>query len=430
MNQPTSAGEAHTDSYYAATSHPQTSFAALEGELEVDVCVIGAGFTGIASALTLAERGYSVAVLEQHRVGWGASGRNGGQMIGGISGEEEIARQLGPSVADQVWDIGYRGHEIIEERIDRYKIDCDLRHGYIDVAFKDRHMREFETHYAELQRRGFGDQVELVDAGQIQSVVGSEAYIGGLINRRNGHLHPLNLCIGEAEAAASLGVQIFEASPVESIEYGEPVIARTALGQVRAKSLILTGNAYNRLERGRLRGQVFPAGSYIIATEPLTESEVADINPQNLAVCDPNYVLDYFRLSADRRLLFGGRCNYSGRVPASISASIRPRMLKIYPQLEDKRIDYEWGGNIGIVVNRVPLLGRIESNVFYAMGYSGHGVNATHVAGEIMADAVEGRYQRLELFETISHMKIPFGQRFGSQMVALGMLYYRMKDLL
>ncbi len=422
--------QSHTRSYYAATVNDHTDYPRLEGEIRADVCVIGGGFSGVSTALTLAERGYSVVLVEQNKIGWGASGRNGGQMIGGITGEEKMLRDLGPDYADMIWDLGYRGHEIIEERVEKYNIQCDLKHGYIDVAYKPRHMRDFEAHYEELQRRGFGDMVRMVPQSEIEETVGSKVYIGGLINNRNGHIHPLNLCIGEARAAEKLGVSIFENSSVTEIVHGDKPLVKTNSGQVVADKVVLTGNAYNRLERKHIKGQVFPAGSYIIATEPLSEEEARQVNPQDMAICDPNSVVDYYRMSADRRLLFGGRCNYSGREPKSIRAWIEPRMLKVYPQLKGKRIDYEWGGNVGIIVNRVPLLGRIKPNVFYAMGYSGHGVNVTHVAGEIMADAVAGTFERLDVFEKISHFKIPLGQRLGSQMVALGMLYHRMKDLL
>jgi glycine/D-amino acid oxidase-like deaminating enzyme len=261
-------------------------------------------------------------------------------------------------------------------------------------------------------------------------VTATDAYIGGLINNRNGHVHPLNLCLGEAQAAVGLGAQIFEDSKVLDIQHGARPVVKTAQGQVTANSVLLAGNAYQRLEMKRLSGLVFPAGSFIIATEPLSVSEIADINPLDMAFCDPNYILDYFRLSADKRLLFGGRCNYSGRVPNSIKATIGPRMLKIFPQLKDKRIDYEWGGRIGVVVNRVPLIGRIEKNVYTAWGYSGHGVNMTHATGEIIADAIGGTMEKLDLFEKVKHRRIPFSQALGGQMVALGMMYFRMLDLL
>ena len=420
----------HCASYYAATANDQTRYATLAGGHKVDVCVVGAGFSGIATALTLSERGYKVAVVEANRVGWGASGRNGGQLIGGISGEHKLVAKYGDELADTLWAMRWRGHEIIHERVTKYAIQCDLKCGYLDVAIKPRHMRALEAEYGELQRRQFPHACRLVEKKQMAEVLGTDAYIGGLINHYNGHLHPLNLCKGEAAAAVALGAEIFEQSPVTRIEHASRPRVHTAGGHVEAEAVVLAGNAYHRLERTRLSGLVFPAGSYIVATEPLHEDLARQINPLDLAVCDPNAVLDYFRLSADRRLLFGGRCNYSGREPADIKGSIVPRMLKILPQLKGKRIDYAWGGNIGIVVNRIPLLGRVSPTVFYTQGYSGHGVNFTHVAGEIMADAVGGTMERLDLFEKIKHWRIPFGQAAGSQMVALGMLYYRLKDWL
>jgi glycine/D-amino acid oxidase-like deaminating enzyme len=421
----------YPDSYYAATRNSDYVYPSLQGELEVDVCVCGGGFTGIATAISLVERGYSVAVLEQHRIGWGASGRNGGQFIGGFSGDGEMLRQLGPGAADLLWDIGWRGNAIIAERVAKYGIDCDLKYGYMDVALKPRHMRQFERYHDELLQRGFADSVRMVSCEEMPSVIGSDAYIGGLINRRSGHLHPLNLCLGEARAAREQGVHLFERSEAVGIrETGSRVLVSTGSGRVNAGAVVLAGNAYQQLEVTKLRGQVFPAGSYIIATEPLSEAEAAEINPLDMAFCDPNHVLDYFRLSADRRMLFGGRCNYSGREPKSIRASIEPRMHSIFPQLRDKRVEYEWGGNIGIVPNRVPLLGRLGDKLYYALGYSGHGVNMTHASGEILAEAIAGNTRELELFERVKHPRIPFGKALGSQMLALGMLYYRLLDLL
>jgi len=420
----------HCRSYYAATQRPATRYPALQGAQRSDVCVIGAGFTGIATALSLAERGYQVTVLEANRVGWGASGRNGGQLIGGISGEQRLLRGQGEEVAEAIWRMRWRGHEIIHQRVQRYGIDCDLKRGYLDVAIKPRHMRAFQDEAEALARRGFPHPFSLIQQSELRDLLGTDAYIGGLLNCYNGHLHPLNLCAGEAVAAAGLGARIFEQSPVLHIEHGSRPRVLTAEGEVSADAVVLAGNAYHALERRKLSGLLFPAGSYIVATEPLSESAAIAINPQDLAVCDPNYVLDYFRLSAERRLLFGGRCNYSGREPANIRASIVPRMLKIFPGLRGTRIDFAWGGNIGIVVNRVPMLGRLSANVFYAQGYSGHGVNFSHVAGEIMADAVGGTLERLDLFERIGHWRFPLGQRLGSELVALGMLYYRLRDWL
>ncbi|MFT4518369.1 MAG: gamma-glutamylputrescine oxidase [Halioglobus sp.] len=422
--------EPHCPSYYAATRNDHTQYPKLQGETRCDVCVIGAGFTGIATALTLVERGYKVTVLEQNAVGWGASGRNGGQIIGGMAGEDALHKFWGEQHADALFELGYRGNDIIAQRVAKYGIDCDLKYGYIDVAVKPRHLVQQKEWFEALCERGMESQLRLVGASELPGVLGTDQYLGGMINNRNAHVHPLNLCLGEARAAASLGVAIHERSEVTDIVHGAQPLVRTAQGSVRANFVVLAGNAYNQLEPGKLSGRIFPAGTYILATEPLSDEEVAQINPLDLAVCDQNEVLDYFRLSADKRMLFGGRCNYSGREPASIEKTMSPRLRKIYPRLASKRIDYAWGGKIGIVLNRIPVMGRIGDNVFYSLGYSGHGMNMTHVCGEILADSIAGTFERLDVFSKVPHLKLPFGEKVGGQMVAMGMLYYRLRDLL
>jgi len=419
--------EEHTGSYYAATRNDLTTYAELNGEVETEVCVIGGGFTGIATALTLVERGHRVVVLEQNRVSWGASGRNGGQLIHGLGGSSRLSEFLNDA---QLWALHYRGNDIIHSRVARYDIDCDLKAGYVEVALKQRQMAGLEADYEAHQARGLGDHLRLLDEAEVSALIGTEAYVGGMTNDLNGHLHPLNLCLGEARAAVEQGALLFEQSEALEIEHGATVRVRTAQGCVVAKKVLIAGNAYHRLERRRLSGLVFPAGSFIIATEPLEDDEIARINPQDLAVCDLNNVLDYFRLSADKRMLFGGRCNYSGREPRSVEASMRPRMLRIYPELAGKRIDFRWGGNLGIVIKRVPLLGRLSDNVYYSMGYSGHGVAPTHIAAELVVRAMEGDTEILEAYEKIHHHRVPLGQWFGNQIIALGMLYYRFRDSL
>ena len=425
MNYP----DSHCSSYYAATSNETLEYPPLRTDVRTDVCVIGAGFTGIATALTLAERGYNVTVLEQNKVGWGASGRSGGQMIGGLPGEASLKKRWGDTHADTVFELGYRGHAIIAQRVQQYGIDCDLKYGYIDVALRPRHLEQQKRWHEELCGRGMEDHLRLVAADELPDVLGTDKYLGGLINNRNGHLHPLNLCLGEARAAAGLGVSIYEGTEVTGIEHGSSPVVATRQGRVNADFVVLAGNAYHHLEPDRLSGLVFPSGTYILATEPLTEAEVAQINPLDLAVCDQNQVLDYFRLSADRRLLFGGGCNYSGREPRSIEKVMAPRLRRIYPQLGHKRIDYAWGGKVGVVVNRTPLLGRIGENIFYAQGYSGHGVSLSHACGEVMADAVAGTFGRMDIFSQVPHRRIPFGPAVGGYAVALGMLYLRLLDL-
>jgi len=420
----------HTNSYYAATVNEVTDYPVLEGSKSVDVCVVGAGFTGVSTALTLAERGYSVALVEANRVGWGASGRNGGQLINGISGLEKIGKKHGDGIADMLWDLKWRGNDIVYDRVEKYGIECDLKSGFLEVATKPSHLKYFEEFVEERERHKFPYKYETWDREKTREMVGSGAFHGGFVCFRDGHLHPLNLCIGEARAAHDLGVQIFEQSPVTGIEHGARPKVNTAVGSVEADSVVLAGNAYGQFEPRHLSNLVFPAGSYIIGTEPLSEDVVNEINPLDVAVCDTNEVVDYYRLSADKRLLYGGACNYSGRDPASIKAYILPRMLKVYPKLKDVRIDFEWGGKIGIVLNRIPALGRINGNIYYCQGYSGHGVNATHIMSEIVADAIGGTMEKFDLFADIKHFRIPGSQWVGNQIIALGMLYYRVKDLL
>lgn len=419
----------HTGSYYAATLNQPTNYPSLKGEQIADVCVIGAGFTGVSTALHLAERGYNVHVVEANRVGWGASGRNGGQMIGGISGESTLASSLGKNIEQLVWDMRWAGHEIIRERVATYGIQCDLKTGYLDVAIKKRHLDSFKKDLDALEKFDFPHEFRMLSKAETADTIGTDAYIGALLNMGNGHVHPLNLCIGEALAAESVGATFYEQSPVLNIEHGNKPKVITTYGSVSADFVVLAGNAYHFLER-KLRGILFPVHSFILATEPLPEDLVEFVNPKDLAVCDPNFVLEYFRLSADKRLLFGGRCNYSGSDPKVIRRNLLPRMLKIYPELTDVKIDYAWGGTIGVTVNRVPQLGRLSPNIFYSQGYSGHGVNVTHLAGQIMADAVAGTFERFDLFANIKPVRIPGAYTFGKQMVALGMFYYQLKDRL
>lgn len=424
-----SQAQAHTGSYYAVSVNTVTNFAPLEGAKRADVCVVGAGFTGLSTALCLAERGYNVHVVEANKVGWGASGRNGGQIIGGISGEERLVKQHGQGVREMIWDMRWAGHNIIRERVQKYAIECDLKYGYLDVAIKARHLRDLHADEERLAAHNFPFEFKMLSKAETQETIGTDAYIGALMNMGNGHLHPLNLCVGEAYAAVSQGVTIYEQSPVLTIDKGSRPEVITRQGSVSADFVVIAGNAYHLLEK-KLRGIMFPVHSFIIATEPLDEDLVKTVNPQDLAVCDQNFVLEYFRLSADKRLLFGGRCNYFGSDPEVIEKQLRPRMLKIYPGLAATKIDFAWGGRIGVPLNRVPQLGRISANVFYCQGYSGHGVNVTHLAGQIMADAVAGTFERFDIFASVKPFVVPGAHTFSRPMVALGMLFYQLKDRL
>jgi glycine/D-amino acid oxidase-like deaminating enzyme len=383
----------HTGSYYAATANEVTDFSPLTGDQDADVCVIGAGFTGIATALTLSERGYNVHVVEANKVGWGASGRNGGQMISGVAGEKRFSKQIDDEMN---WHLRWRGHEIIRERVEKYDIQCDLKYGYVDVAIKPRHLREFEEDFEQLQKHNCPFEYRMLDRDETHETTGTDKYLGAMLNMGNGRARPRVI---------------------------------TEQGSVTADHVVIAGNAYHFVEKS-LRGIMFPVNSFIIATEPLSEQQQATVNPKDLAICDPNFVLQYYRLSADKRLLFGARINYFGDDPAYIERHHKPLLLRLYPQLEGISIDYAWGGTIGVPIHRVPQLGRVAPNVFYSQGYSGHGVNVTHLAGEIMADAVAGTMERFDVFANVKPIRFPGAHTFRKPLVALGVLYHQIRDKL
>ena len=421
-------------SYYAASAHPAPDFAPLDGDHSTDVCIIGGGLTGINTAIELADRGLSVTVLEQNRVGWGASGRNGGQVTGSLSGDAAMAREfrrvLGAQTDDYIWNLRWRGHAIIKARVARFGIACDLKHGHIQTATKAAHIPELRAMYDTAQARGMGSEVEWVEGAALRAVVDSPLYPAGLINRRNMHLHPLNLVRGEATAAASLGVRLHEGTRVTGITDGPRPLVETATGQVSAGRVLLAGNAYHRLAMGPMRGALFPASLGIVATDPLDEATAQAINPQDLAIYDNRFVLDYHRLSADRRLIFGGGTNYSGRSSRDIAAELRPAIIATYPRLRDVKIAYQWSGQAGIIINRIPHLGRVSPNIFYAEGYSGHGIATSHIVAEIMGHALTGDSQEFEVFEQVRHLRLPFGTWAGHQALALGMWYFKMREKL
>ena len=423
----------HTASYYAASSLPQPDHPVLQGELVADVCVVGGGFSGLNTALELAERGMSVVLLEANKIGWGASGRNGGQLIRGVGhGLEQFEGIIGKDGVRQMKLMGLEAVEIVRQRVERFDIACDLTWGYCDLANKPRDLQGFAEEAQELRDLGYRHETRLLQANEVHSVVGSDRYVGGFVDMGSGHLHPLNLALGEAAAAAQLGVKLFEHCAVTRIDYGPEVRVHTAQGSVRAKSLVLGCNAYLKDLNPQLSGKVLPAGSYIIATEPLSEAQAHALLPQNMAVCDQRVALDYYRLSADRRLLFGGACHYSGRDPQDIAAYMRPKMLDVFPHLKDVKIDYQWGGMIGIGANRLPQIGRLpaQPNVYYAQAYSGHGLNATHLAGRLLAEAISGQHSDgFDLFAKVPHITFPGGKYLRSPLLALGMLWHRLKEL-
>jgi gamma-glutamylputrescine oxidase len=421
---------AYPASYYAATAHPAPARPPLAGEVTAEVCVVGAGFTGLSAALELAERGHRVVILEAAKVGWGASGRNGGQIVNGVNASlETIGRRYGAETAGFVATMVQEGGRIIRDRVARYGIACDLKDGNLFAAFTAKQMRALEAKQALWRRHGH-DSFELLDKAGLARHVATDAYLGGMLDRAGGHLHPLNLALGEAAAFERFGGTIHEATPVVRVESGaaRPVI-HTARGAVRAEAVILAGNAYLGRVVPELENRVMPFSTQIMATEPLGARGRA-LLPSDVCVEDVRYVLDYYRLSAEGRLLWGGGTVYGGADPADIRAKLMPNLLRIFPQLRGVRIDHAWSGNCAIAFSRVPQLGRIGPSVYFAQGYSGHGVVGSHLFGRILAEAVHGDRARFNIFASLPWIPFPGGRRFAVPYSVLGAWWYGLRDRL
>jgi len=422
--------EGHIDSYYAATANPAPRRPQLEGELTVDVCVVGGGLSGCSTALHLAERGYRVALLEGRRIAWGASGRSGGQAIAGFaSSQDTLAEQVGLDAARRMWDVSVEAVELLKDRIRRHSIDCDLHWGQMHVAVKPRHVTELKAWQQEMTGTYAYSGTRWLERDEVREWIASDRYLGGLYDPRSGHLHPLNYTLGLATAAEAAGVRIFENSQVTGIDRADPANVATATGRVRARHVAICCNAWIDDLVPELRSRIMPVGTYIVATQSLGEARMRALLREPIAVSDVNWVLDYFRPSADHRLLFGGRVSYSGLDPRNTGAATQQRMIRVFPQLADTKIEYAWGGFVDITMSRAPDFGRLAPNIYYLQGFSGHGIALTGMAGKLIAEAIAGQAERFDLFTRLEHRNFPGGERLRTPLLVLAMLWFRMKDL-
>ena len=420
----------HTPSYYAATRHDQRDRPSLAGELRADVCVVGAGFTGISAALHLVEAGYSVVVLEAARIGFGASGRNGGQLVNSYSRDiDVIERNYGPVIGSAIGHMAFEGANIIRQRIGMYAIDCDFREGGIFASFSAKQMHELEAQKKLWERFGHED-TELLDRERIRDEIQSDVYCGGMLDRKGGHVHPLNLLLGEAAAVEKQGGKIFEDSRVVRLERNSKPVVFTDNGSVMADYVLLAGNAYMGYLIPELAAKSMPCGTQIVATEPLDAAVAKALIPNRHCVEDCNYKLDYFRVTADNRLLYGGGVTYGGGDPASIERFLRPHVERTFPQLRGVRFEYTWGGDFLLTMSRLPQLGRLTDTIYYAQGYSGHGVTTTHLAGRLIAEALKGTAERFDAFASLKHFPFPGGRLLRAPYTAMGALYYGLRDRL
>jgi gamma-glutamylputrescine oxidase len=425
------AQQPHVNSYYVATAADWPLHPALQSDASFDVCVVGGGLAGLSTALNLAEKGFKVALLEASRIGFGASGRNGGQVISGFSCDMDTIRtQVGDDYARAFWQMSVEAVDLIDQRVARHAIDCDWTRGYCSVAIKPRHLRALEAWQREAEQRyGYG-HYQAWNRTQLQSQVGSERYLGGLFDPLAGHLHPLNYTLGLARAAEAAGVAIFENTPVSAIVRSARPQVVTAGGRIDCQNLVLACNAYIGTLVPELATRIMPVGTYVIATEPLGVARAESLIANNMAVCDTNFVLDYYRRSADHRLLFGGKVSYSGREPRHLAQAMRHDMLRVYPQLADVAVEYAWGGFVDITMNRAPDFGRLDRGIYYLQGFSGHGVNITGIAGQLLAEAIALENTRFEIFSRLRHRPFPGGAWLRTPALVLGMLYYRLMDVL
>lgn len=424
----------HVRSWYAATANRDLRFPSLDGDQRCDVLVVGGGYTGLSTAIELRERGLDVVLVEAQRVGWGASGRNGGQAVTGFNKDiSTIAGWVGRDDARKLWDMSEEAKSLLQQRIDRYGIDCDLRWGYVLGALKRRHMEELEAHLGEWDGLGY-HQGRLLSRTEIRALVDAPGYVGGLLDSGSGQLHPLNYALGLADAARSLGVRIFEDTPVTRLDQASPAVATTPKGRITADFVALCGNAYlpslsADVDR-TIRSRVMPVGTYIIATEPLGEALAQQTVPSGFAVADINFVLNYYRLSHDGRMLFGGGVSYSGYEPRRLAESMRRTMARTLPRLAGKKVEFCWGGHVGITMNRTPHFGRLAPHIFFAQGFSGHGVLLTGMAGRVMAEAIRGQADRFDVFARIPHQPFPGGRVLRMPALVLAMAWYRLRDLI
>ncbi|SFT61322.1 NAD(P)/FAD-dependent oxidoreductase [Sedimentitalea nanhaiensis] len=417
-------------SWYAATAQTLDEFSPLRGEIRADVCVVGAGYTGLSTALHLAEAGLDVVLLDAHRVGFGASGRNGGQLGSGQRMDQDgLEALMGQAEAGKLWQLAEDAKTLVKGLIARHDIDCDLKPGVAHTGFNARDVAELHSYADHLQTHYNYDLIETLDETACHDLCPSPAYRGGTLDMGAAHLHPLNYALGLARAAVAAGVRIFENSHVHHINEGDPATVQTDTGRVIADHVVLACNGYLGGLNRRVAARVMPINNFIVATEPL--GDAADrVLARDVAVADTKFVVNYFRLSADRRLLFGGGETYGYTFPSDIAAVVRKPMLQIYPHLADVRIDYAWGGTLGITMKRMPFLARLGPNMLSASGYSGHGVGTATHAGQLMALAILGQAEGFDTLARVPAPTFPGGAALRSPLLVLAMTWYALRDRL
>jgi len=419
------------NSYYLATVPTDRQFAPLQGSDSCDVCIVGAGLAGLSAAIDLRRAGLDVVVLEGMQVGWGASGRNGGQALAGLACDMSVVQgQLGREAARAVWDMTVEAVQLIHERRKEFAIECQWQDGFIAAAIGPRKARELHAWVEELERDfGYGG-VRLIEGAPVRQWIDSARYQALAYDPRGGHLHPLLYTQALARAAAGLGARIHERSRALRLERGASPIVHTERGAIGCRHVLLAGNVYLEGLARELSNRIMPVGTFIAASARLEAERARALIPSRAAVCDTQFVLEYFRLSADDRLLFGGRVSYSTVAPLHLAAAMRRRMVKVFPQLDDAPVEYSWGGFVDITMNRAPDFGRIGPNIYYVQGFSGHGLALSGLAGRLAAEAIGGTAARFDVFARLRHHVFPGGRMLRTPALILATAWYRLRDVL
>ncbi|MEP5569270.1 MAG: FAD-binding oxidoreductase [Halioglobus sp.] len=421
----------HVDSWYAASANQQLSFEPLKGEISADVCIIGGGYTGLSTAIHLRKAGYSVALLEANKIGWGASGRNGGHVGTGQRADQETLEKLvGLDHAKALWGLGLEAVDTVCGLIDEFQVDCELKTGNLHVASKAKEQPWLIEEAEHLQKVYDYQQIRYVDSAELAEMTSGQGFHGGVLDEGSRHLHPLNYALGLAKAADGLGAMLHEGSRVQSYTEGHEVCVNTDSGTVKSKYLVLACNGYLEKLEPRTAGRIMPINNYMLATEPLSEELARNLIRDDASMSDSLFVIDYWKLSADNRLLFGGGESYTRKFPADIGSFVRKYMLRIYPELANTSIEYGWGGTLAITLNRMPDFGRLSSQVFYAHGYSGHGVPTATMAGKLLAEVIAGSAERFDVMAKVPSKTFPGGTLLRWPGLVAGMLFYSLRDRL
>ncbi len=416
-------------SWYEASVKREPDDPPLQGSIEADVCVIGAGYSGLSAALELRQRGFSVVVLEAERVGWGASGRNGGQVLVGFAKDEPVVRQLGAADARRAWDISVEGVHLLHQRVAQYDIACDLVKGYLHVATSTRKADDLDDWVGSLQKDFGYHAIRAIPRAEVPGWIASPRYVGAAHDALSGHVHPLKYCLGLARAARAAGVAIHAHSRVNRIVRGANPVVHTDQGQVRCRFVVAAGNAWLGDLLPKVTARIMPVRSFIVATEPLPESIVTHLIRNRCAVCDTNFMIDYFRFSADNRMLFGGRISNGKADPQALIPQMQQRLGDVFEPLARAKIEYAWGGFVDVSMNRAPDFGRVDENFYYLQGFSGHGVALTGIAGQMVADAIAGQASRFDLFTRLKHFPYPGGAAMHGTWLRLGVWYHQLKEM-